>query len=198
VSRARNRAIAASRGDYVLLLDGDMVPHRDFVADHARAARRGCFIQGSRLVTGPMATRRMLRDGLLDLPFWARDIRRRRHAIRSRLLSWFVYQHVRSDQDAIRSCNQGYWRDDLVRTNGFDERMVGWGREDNDIAARLYHLGVKRRQLKFAGLAVHLHHNQRKPPGENPNDAILRDTIAGGRTRCEAGIDQHYAEFASC
>jgi glycosyltransferase involved in cell wall biosynthesis len=195
VARSRNRAIAACRGDYVILLDGDMVAHRDFVADHARAARRGYFIQGSRLVTGPAAGARMLREGLLDLPFWARDIQRRRHAIRNRMLSWLVYQHVRTDQDSIRSCNQGYWRDDLLRVNGFNERMVGWGREDNDIAARLYHVGVRRRQLKFAGLATHLYHNQRKPPGDNPNDVILRATIAGRLTRCEAGIDQHFGEF---
>jgi len=45
LARSRNRAIAAARGDYVIIVDGDMVLHRHFIADHARAARRGCFIQ---------------------------------------------------------------------------------------------------------------------------------------------------------
>ena len=39
--RMRNLAIARCTGDYVLLLDGDMVLHPDFVADHVRAARPG-------------------------------------------------------------------------------------------------------------------------------------------------------------
>ena len=47
-ARSRNRAIAAARGDYVLLLDGDMVAHRHFVADHLRYACAGSFVQGSR------------------------------------------------------------------------------------------------------------------------------------------------------
>ena len=52
-ARVRNLAIAAARHDYVLLLDGDMVPHERFVADHLEAARPGCFVQGSRVLTGP-------------------------------------------------------------------------------------------------------------------------------------------------
>ena len=34
MSRARNRAIAAAQGDYIILLDGDMVAERHFIADH--------------------------------------------------------------------------------------------------------------------------------------------------------------------
>ena len=42
---------------------------------------------------------------------------------------------------AIKSCNQGFWRDDLVRVNGFDEDFVGWGPEDKELCARLEELG---------------------------------------------------------
>ena len=37
-ARARNLGIAAACGDYIVMIDGDMVPHRDFIADHAAFA----------------------------------------------------------------------------------------------------------------------------------------------------------------
>jgi glycosyltransferase involved in cell wall biosynthesis len=192
--RARNRAIAAAQGDYIVLIDGDMVLNAHFIEDHKRAAQRSFFIQGARLITGPNASNIMLTKGVLDLGFFARDINRRRHTIRNRFLSWLLLSKVHVSQRAIRSCNQAYWKEDLVRVNGFDERMVGWGGEDNEIAARLYNVGVRRRNLKFAGLAIHLYHTSRKPTGENPNHSILQTTIAQGRTRCELGLDQHTSD----
>jgi glycosyltransferase involved in cell wall biosynthesis len=192
--RVRNRAIAAATGDYVVIVDGDMVLHAHFIRDHKRAAQRGYFIQGARVITGSHVTSDMLKRSAMDLGFFAPDIDRRRHTIRNRLLSWLVLRKVHRSQRAIRSCNQGYWKADLIRVNGFDETMTGWGGEDNEIAARLYNVGVYRRNLKFGGLAIHLHHNSRKPSGENPNHAILKHTIDSGKTRCEQGLDQHLNE----
>lgn len=195
VSRSRNRAIAAANGDYIVLVDGDMVLHDDFIADHRHAAHRGYFIQGVRLITGPSTGARMLREEILNLDFFAADVKRRRHTIRNRFLSWLVFQRSHTNQKAIRSCNQAYWKDDLIKVNGFDEAMTGWGREDNDIAERLYNIGVRRKNLKFAALAIHVFHNSRQPQGENPNDKYLRATIEGGSRRCTLGIDQHLTEF---
>src|SRR5438270_9322643 len=36
-----NRAVAAAKGDYVIFLDGDCVPHPKFLADHERLAENG-------------------------------------------------------------------------------------------------------------------------------------------------------------
>src|SRR6185312_15866657 len=53
LARSRNRAIAAARGEYIIIVDGDLVLHEHFIADHKLAARRGSFIQGVRLLTEP-------------------------------------------------------------------------------------------------------------------------------------------------
>jgi len=194
--RIRNRAIIAATGEYIVIVDGDMVLNAHFIHDHKHAAERGYFMQGARLITGPQIAKAMLSKGVLDLGFFAPDIRRRRHTLRNRLLSWLLRQKAHTSQRAIRSCNQAYWKADLLRVNGFDERMTGWGGEDNEIAARLYNVGIKRRNLKFAGLAIHLHHTSRKPVGENPNHLLLQSTIATGKTRCVQGIDQHVTDAA--
>lgn len=194
MSRARNRAIAAAQGDYVILFDGDMVAERHFIADHRAFARCGCFVQGSRVLTDAGLTRRMLEQVRLMPGFFSRGIERRRHTLRLPALARW-YARPGTKRRGIKSCNMAFWRDDLLSLNGFNEAMTGWGREDTELAARAFHLGLLRRDLRFSALATHLYHRTRKHVVDNPNDRIVDDTRARQLTRCKLGIDQHLAEF---
>jgi len=197
-ARSRNRAIAAARGDYVLMLDGDMVLHRDFVADHLRHAQVGSFVQGSRALTTAALSQRMLAEGTLDLGVFTPQLERRRNALRWPVLASLNLRRAgRKPPRAIKTCNQGWFRADLLRVNGFDERMEGWGREDSELAWRAWHAGVVPRHLRFAALAWHLHHRERHVAGGSPNDRYLRETRASRKVRAELGVDQHLAEFAA-
>lgn len=195
MSRARNRAIAAAQGDYIVLLDGDMVAERHFIADHHAFARRGCFTQGSRVLTDAGLTRRMLEQHLIMPGFFSRGIERRRHTLHIPALAR-CYARPGTKRRGIKSCNMAFWRDDLLRVNGFNEAMTGWGREDTELAARAFHVGLLRRDLRFSALAVHLYHPTRKHVVDNPNDRIVEDTRTHRLVRCERGLDQHLAELA--
>jgi glycosyltransferase involved in cell wall biosynthesis len=195
MSRARNRAIAAAQGDYVILLDGDMVAERHFIADHRAFARAGCFVQGSRVLTDAALTARMVETGRTRLGFFEPGIERRRHTLRMPMIAgWYARAGVRTR--GTKSCNMGFWRDDLLRINGFNEAMTGWGREDTELVARAFHAGLRRRDVRFSALAFHLYHRTRKNIVDNPNDRILEDTRQRGLVRCELGLDQHLAEFS--
>lgn len=195
MSRARNRAIAAAQGDYLILLDGDMVAEHHFIADHRAFARRGCFVQGSRVLTDAAMTRRMLERGMAMPGFFSRGIERRRHTLRLPLLARW-YARPGTKQRGIKSCNMAFWRDDLLHLNGFNEAMTGWGREDTELAIRAFHAGLLRRELRFSALATHLYHPTRKHVIDNPNDRIVDDTRMRRLIRCERGVDQHSTEFA--
>jgi len=188
--RARNAAIGATDCEYLVLLDGDMVPHREFVADHLDLAREDHYSQGVRILLDANATRRMLEQpheppgplapGLGGL--------RRLYAVRSpaaaRRLRGIANQLV-----AIKACNQGFWRDDLLRANGFDESITGWGAEDKELCARLDNAGVRRQTLLFAAVAWHLVHPPARRDRAKVNRARWHDTLRSGRTRCDRGID---------
>ncbi|WP_246149917.1 glycosyltransferase family 2 protein [Arenimonas fontis] len=195
--RARNLAIAASRGDYLLLIDGDMVLHPDFVADHLAFATPGCFVQGSRVLTGPTTGARLLADPELRPSPWLPGLDRRRNALRLPWLARRLFARRPRPPRAIKTCNQGWWREDLLRLNGFDERMQGWGREDMELAWRAHHAGIHCRHLRFAALAWHLHHPERHVDGASANDRFLADTRRTGATRCTLGVDTHLAAMAT-
>lgn len=196
VARSRNRAIAAARGEYVILLDGDMVMHPRFIADHLAAAAPGTFVQGSRVLTTPAFRQRALADPGMCPGLFSTGIARRRHTLRLPLLSrLYLRLGSRDRPHAIKTCNQAWWRADLLRLNGFDERMQGWGREDEELAWRAHYAGLRCRQLRLAALAFHLHHNERHQDGSSRNDAYLAQTREQRATRCEDGLDQHLAGF---
>lgn len=194
---SRNRAIAAATGDYVILLDGDMVPHEDFIADHVAAARTGTFVQGMRVLTNETGRDYLLQASVSTWNFATPGLERRRHTLRfpwlSLLWGWLSTGH---SVKAIKTCNQGWWRQDLVALNGFDERYEGWGREDKDLAIRAVASGLKRKSLRFAGLAAHLYHRERHDGETSPNDHLLAETLRDPHRRNSAGLDRHTREFS--
>jgi glycosyltransferase involved in cell wall biosynthesis len=190
--RIRNAAIAATACDYVVLLDGDMVVHPRFIEDHVLRARRGYFSQGVRIPLDARATRMQLGPGAGIPGPLAPGLGgpRRSYAFRSPAVSALL-RRAANGIVAVKSCNQGFWRADLLAVNGFDEEMRGWGSEDKELCARLENAGIRRQTLIFAAIAFHLEHPPASRSSAAANRALWRETARSGRTRCEAGIDQH-------
>ena len=192
VARLRNLAIAAASCDYLVFVDGDMLLHPEFMADHLRAARRGWFTQGIRAHADAQLSARLIADpanfpgasapGLGGL--------RRAYLLHSPAAS-AALRRAASTFVALKACNLAVWRADLLRVNGFDEDMVGWGPEDKELCARLQHAGVRRQTLLFGGIACHLHHPPASRAALAPNLAILEATRATRRVRAEHGLDSH-------
>jgi glycosyltransferase involved in cell wall biosynthesis len=190
--RIRNAAVAAAGGDYVILLDGDMVAHPDFVAEHVSLARRGRYSQGVRILLDAGATQALI-EGRAGIPGpFARGLggARRAYGVHAPALSALL-RDVAGSVIAVKSCNQGFWRSDLLAANGFDETMIGWGSEDKELCARLENAGVRRQTLLFAAIAFHLAHEPASRGSAKTNRARWRETVRSGRTRCDRGIDQH-------
>jgi glycosyltransferase involved in cell wall biosynthesis len=192
--RIRNVAIASTRCDYVTLLDGDMVAHPDLIADHLALARPGHYSQGVRILLDAAATQRVLQAGsALPRPLSpGLGFVRRAYALRSRPAARLL-RRAANAVVAIKACNQGFWRDDLLAANGFDESMTGWGSEDKELCARLENAGVRRQTLLFAAIAWHLDHPPAARDRAGANRARWHESVLSGRTRCEAGIDGHPA-----
>jgi GT2 family glycosyltransferase len=82
----------------------------------------------------------------------------------------------------------------MVRAvNGFDERFVGWGYEDDDFARRLYKAGFEPRSVIATARAMHLWHPTLAPAAggrhrDRPNRAYFRRWFVPAR--CKEGLER--------
>ena len=59
-ARSRNKAILKSSGTYIVLIDGDIIMHPNFIKGHIINAEPGHFIQGSRALLSEKETKKIL------------------------------------------------------------------------------------------------------------------------------------------
>ena len=200
LAESRNNGILAATGDYIVTLDGDCVPQRDFIARHRQLAEPGYMVTGSRILLSEAFSKRVLAEGidlqslgvgetlryrlqglgkaaqlLVKLP----DVGRRRHRFSFR---------------RIKGCNMAFWRSDLERINGFDESFRGWGYEDSDAVARLYHAGVMRKDGAYATEVFHLWHREAKRDQASSNQHIVLQRMASKTTQAAIGLRDHGAQ----
>jgi glycosyltransferase involved in cell wall biosynthesis len=194
----RNRAIAATRADYVIFSDGDCVPARDFVARHQILAERGWFVAGNRILLGAAFTKKALKESLPLHEFGAaawltawlkRDINRWLPLLRLGNAAWRKSSPQR--WEGVKTCNLAVWRDDLVRINGLDEAYSGWGLEDSDLVIRLLHAGVRHKSARFAAPVFHLWHAENDRSRLTENQRRLDAILQSDRMRAEHGLDQY-------
>ena len=197
VARCRNLAIAASIGDLVILLDGDMILDTHFIEDHLTASRKGYFSQGSRVLLNNETSSKLLTGEISKPSYLSRGISRRRNLFRLPLLS-FIWRNLSAGQkrSGIKTCNQSWWRTDLVKLNGFDERMISWGKEDNELAARAFHAGILRQDIKYSAIAFHIWHQERHLNGQSLNQQYLDETNALGKIWADNGLNKHLTNAA--
>jgi glycosyltransferase involved in cell wall biosynthesis len=192
---ARNRATLASSGDYIVFLDGDCLPQRNFIAQHRALARRGYLVAGSRvLLSREMTARILAREIDLSRMGPAEKLRHRaRGDINKVLQLLFTWPDLgrksrRFSWRRIKSCNLGVWRSDLEMVNGFDETFEGWGHEDADLVVRLFNAGVMRKDGAFATEVFHLWHPGEPRDRESVNKRLVRERAANRTTQAARGL----------
>ena len=157
-AKSRNKAIAKSNSDYIILIDGDMILHPEFIQDHINNAELGYFIQGSRVLLTENATSNALKDINIQFLFFSQGIQNRKNAIHSNFLSK-LFSKKKNYLRGIKTCNMSFFKKDCTNINGFNNDFEGWGKEDSEFIVRLLNSGINRKNLRFNALQFHLWHN---------------------------------------
>ena len=162
-----NAAIAQATGDYLVFSDGDCIPRWDFLATHAQHARPGFFLSGGYFKLPLELSQKITSEDIVHRRVtsaaWLRS-----HGLRRspKLLKVSAGPRLSKFLDIVTTTkatwnghNSSGWKADIVRVNGFDERME-WGGEDREMGERLMNLGLRAKRIRYQAICVHLDHTR--------------------------------------
>lgn len=192
LSMSRNKAINKATGEYIIIIDGDLFLERHFIQDHIENKEKESFIQGSRVIISQEKSKEILKGNLPQFPsvLFQNGFKNKANIIRNNLLS-LIFSKKDKKLSGIRGCNMSFFKEDLVKVNGFEEKIQGWGREDSEIAVRLFNMGKNKKKLKFKALSYHIYHKENDRSNLKENDKFLEKVIKEGKKTAEKGLDSH-------
>jgi glycosyltransferase involved in cell wall biosynthesis len=181
-----NKTLMECQENYVVFLDGDCLPHNDFIKDHITLSERRYFVQGRRCFISqdmvmPLLQGRMTLSGLF--------LRGKISGLFKSIRFPFPIIKTNMNQRGLIGCNWAAWKKDLLEVNGFDEDYEGWGiGEDSDICTRLYNIGISRKFVYGRSIVYHLNHEVMDKSHLKSSNDRLQETISLRKTRCANGI----------
>ena len=195
----RNRAIAATTADYIVMIDGDCVPPLNFVASQRALAEPGWFLAGNRLMLTQAFTQQVLHQKipihLWRIVDWLSAYRQgyiERWMPLLRLMHLGVLRKLTPARwKGAKTCNLSVYRKDLLRVNGLDESYHGWGLEDSDLVIRLIRAGVRHKSGRFSGALLHLWHPENNRSNLVQNQKRLDAVLSASHIRAVRGLDQY-------
>lgn len=164
-----NRAIMSARTDYLVLIDGDCIPHRAFIEGHLRARDANTVLCGRRVMLGEKLSARLKEDpsvmgrGSISYLSLLGDMFSKPNPgyhseegiyIKSKLL-----RGLRGTKITLSGCNFSLEKKLMEKINGFDEDYTGPGiGEDSDLEFRLRLAGAELRSVRNLAVLYHVYH----------------------------------------
>lgn len=193
LSRSRNKAILGAQGEYIIIIDGDMILSPFFIQDHLKFAKRSCFIQGGRILLDTLETQNLMQNHNYRQAFNKKMFKNQRNFLFAKIIFCLTRKRkknaIRKNKLlSVRGCNMAFYKEDAYKINGFNEDFIGWGREDSEFVARFLNARGEMRKIKFYALAYHLYHQENSRNMLEENHKIYMQTIEQNKIWCENGL----------
>lgn len=187
-----NEALRNSVGEYIIQIDGDIILHPLFIKEHLISAKKKSFIRGSRTLINATTTQHVLNNKKFNINFYSKGLLNRINAFHSPILSTLMMLGSKnnSPKDVI-GCNTSFWKNDFIQINGYNNEILGWGREDGELAARFINNNIQKKKLKFSAICFHLYHNTYSRDRDKINIGILNSMIENKVAYCKNGYSNN-------
>jgi len=174
-SQILNKAILKCSAPYIIMSDGDCIPRKDFVQVHNNYKEEGYFLSGGYFML-PMSISESITNEDIEAQKcfdinWLKskglESSFKNNKLSSRGFKSKLLNKITPTNASWNGHNASGWKEDILKVNGFDERMQ-YGGQDRELGERLFNLGIKSKQIRYSAVCVHLDH----PRGYKNQDSI--------------------------
>lgn len=201
-----NKAVCAAKGEYLIFIDGDVIPYTHFVEYHAALARPKQVLSGRRVNLDATYSQRLYEGSLTakTLERWYPLFALRFMCDRSfryeqgfqlspnGLIYRFFLKGRKRNVDII-GCNFSCFKKDFKAINGFDESYL-YSRlgDDVDLTWRFRAAGYTIASVKNLANIFHLHHEKlpRHPEADKEGER-LKSARGTGEYVCTEGLSKY-------
>jgi len=170
-NRILNKAITASSTNYLIFLDGDCLPHSDFILQHFKNRSKNFVLCGSRVNLSKKLSQKITLENIASKDFENGTFERILDSFRDKterstyveegiyIESEFLGSLIRRKTPRLLGCNYSLPKELMLKINGLDENYTGPGiGEDSDIEFRLKLSGAHLKSVRNKAIVYHFYH----------------------------------------
>lgn len=163
-----NKAILASRAEYLVFTDGDCIPRSDFLQAHWEHRVPNRFLSGG-LTRLPMSISHAISDEdissgrcfdvrYLNQLVEGEQVKSAKKLTRNKRLARFLNRFTTA-RASWNGSNASTYKAHILAVNGMDERMQ-YGGQDRELGERLTNFGIRGKQVRYKAILLHLDHKR--------------------------------------
>ncbi len=201
----QNKAVLASSGEYLIFIDGDVIPYRKYISSQVAIAKKKQVLAGRRVNLNEKISKKIrnreLDPLLIEKYFWIyalmfmfdKETRfEQGFYIAPNALFYKLFLKKRKRNISILGCNWSCFKEDFIAINGFDEAYINSSiGEDTDLDWRFKAAGYTVKSSKNIANMFHLYHKKSDALGGSSGRLQMEKNMRQGKYVCEKGIMQY-------
>lgn len=205
-SRSQNNGIRASRGEYLIFIDGDCLLYSNFIENHLALSGENNIVTGRRVNLGQNFSQQLRNKEIsttwlekhfirkyLDIKKDAKDERHSEEGFQIKPYGLIHKLMIKSRKKRfpMLGCNMSMYKQRMLDTNGFDEGLGNASAaSDTDLEWRFEGIGCKIVSARFLANEFHLYHT--RSPQDYDRNAVeqMQENQNKQKFICHNGIEK--------
>ena len=201
LARSRNNGARIAESKFLIFMDQDVIFDQDFIEKiyNSRKKKRLIFSEalGSSEQERDMIQNILKQDGYNYRKIYSiMPIEKKKEQdqiVKKEKLYNILYNlRLRTRGAKIVGLIFALYKEDFINLNGFDEKYIGWGHEDDDFGNRFFKYGGKTHSFKMEQYPIHMYHRSASPKEGSINEPYYRQRkkeINDKNYKCEFGYN---------